>query len=346
MNHKNWPSRLFALDVSRGLAALSVVLWHWQHFAYEGHLLSQDFVKANQPLYQILKLFYEKGYMGVEYFFLLSGFIFFWIYRDSIRDKVTGGAKFFIQRFSRLYPLHFITLIIVAILQSIYINNNGESFVYPINDIYHFFLHLGFASNWGFEHSWSFNCTSMVSFYRSFTLCYFFLCSLLPARRFFILSCSFYNIFYSTIILPHPIFMGAALFFLGGSVFHITNLISNEHVATKRLVYLLTMFAWLSVIISFYVYDLSNVILKAGMVGASFLIFFPTYILFPLTVCSLVLFEVDGKVSMKSISWIGDITYSSYLLHFPLQLCFGIAVSYGTISPNFFYSTGYLSSFL
>ena len=26
------PNRLYNLDVARGIASLSVVLWHWQHF--------------------------------------------------------------------------------------------------------------------------------------------------------------------------------------------------------------------------------------------------------------------------------------------------------------------------
>ena len=52
MDNIKWPKHLYALDVSRGVAALSVVLWHWQHFAYKGNSLSQDFIRENQPLYE------------------------------------------------------------------------------------------------------------------------------------------------------------------------------------------------------------------------------------------------------------------------------------------------------
>lgn len=77
MNTSRWPKRLYALDVSRGFVALGVVLWHWSHFAYVGSEIPADFARDSQPLYGLFKPFYEAGLMGVQYFFLLSGFIFF-----------------------------------------------------------------------------------------------------------------------------------------------------------------------------------------------------------------------------------------------------------------------------
>ena len=157
MTNTEWPKHLYALDISRGIAALSVVLWHWQHFAYKGNSLPQEFIKENQPLYGLLRLFYEKGGMGVQYFFLLSGFVFFWLYSSSIKNKGTHAYEFGIHRFSRLYPLHFLTLIAVAVLQFFYISRENTSFVYPFNDTFHFLLNIGFASHWGFQSGWSFN---------------------------------------------------------------------------------------------------------------------------------------------------------------------------------------------
>lgn len=83
MGSNSWPDRFHALDVSRCVASLSVILWHWQHFAYEGHSLSDEFVRNDQPLFNILELFYIKGAAGVSYFFILSGFIFFWLYKNQ-----------------------------------------------------------------------------------------------------------------------------------------------------------------------------------------------------------------------------------------------------------------------
>ncbi len=69
-----------------------------------------------------------------------------------------------------------------------------------------------------------------------------------------------------------------------------------------------------------------------------FIIGFPLYILFPFSVCSLALCEIDKGSFLKPISWVGDITYSSYLLHFPIQLLFVLAISYGIINASFFMS--------
>lgn len=149
MSGGDWPKRLTGLDVSRAFASLAVVLIHWQHLADAFATSEAMKLDMNLPLYGVLKLFYESGYMGVQYFFLLSGFIFFWLYNESIRDRKTSVSAFLIQRFSRLYPLHFVTLVMVAGLQFVYFSRVGDYFEYTHNDLYHFVLHLGFASAWG-----------------------------------------------------------------------------------------------------------------------------------------------------------------------------------------------------
>jgi len=53
------------------------------------------------------------GYSGAS-----AGFIFFWKYRDANLRSIDARLDLLVFRFSRLYPLHFVTLIIVAILQT------------------------------------------------------------------------------------------------------------------------------------------------------------------------------------------------------------------------------------
>ena len=55
----NFPQRLYSLDVLRGLAALSVVFWHWQHFFYSGTAPGVVEVEK-QPLYSCSFSFYDK----------------------------------------------------------------------------------------------------------------------------------------------------------------------------------------------------------------------------------------------------------------------------------------------
>lgn len=106
LNNNIWPKRFLVLDVSRSFAALSVVMWHWQHFAYNGTCISGDFDRTRQPLYGIFKILYEHGLMAVGYFIILSDFIFLWLYRSTIEDRTTDFIRFGVYRISRLYPLH------------------------------------------------------------------------------------------------------------------------------------------------------------------------------------------------------------------------------------------------
>jgi peptidoglycan/LPS O-acetylase OafA/YrhL len=342
MSNDAWPNRLYTLDVSRGFAALSVVLWHWQHFGYRGHSLDHGFLRESQPLYEILRLFYEKGIAGVQYFFLLSGFIFFWLYRESIQNKETSAETFVVLRFSRLYPLHLVTLLVVAVLQLHYISREGISFVYPFNDAYHFFLNLGFASNWGFESGWSFNAPVWsVSIEVLLYIIFFLVAFFRQGGWLFSLSVSIVS-FVLAQVINHKIFNGLALFFLGGFVFHLTFFISTRNQLMKGVVYLVAIISWSFVITNFYFFELSGIVLKFGKAGNLFLIAFPNYILFASTVCSLALLEVDNGAFVKPISWAGDITYSLYLLHFPINLSLALAVSYGILSSKFYVNPLYL----
>ena len=48
MKNAQMPKRFHSLDVVRGIAALSVVLWHWQHFFYDG-TIGKNFSSLHNP---------------------------------------------------------------------------------------------------------------------------------------------------------------------------------------------------------------------------------------------------------------------------------------------------------
>src|SRR6185436_12525906 len=109
------PGRMHSLDALRGIAALAVVFWHWPHFFYSGTTLAAGFDREAQPFYEVFKIFYRHGILAVDLFFLLSGFIFFWLYAKTISARRLTPREFFVLRVSRLYPLHLVTLLLVAI---------------------------------------------------------------------------------------------------------------------------------------------------------------------------------------------------------------------------------------
>jgi len=135
-------NRFYLLDILRGVAALAVVFFHWKHFSKTQEDISSF------PLYSIFGLFYNYGFLAVYLFFTLSGFIFFFLYYDRIKEKSLSLRNFIALRLTRLYPLYFVTLIMVLILQYIIYNSYNIFFIYPKNDLYHFILNIFFASSW------------------------------------------------------------------------------------------------------------------------------------------------------------------------------------------------------
>jgi len=58
--------RYVSLDIVRGIAALSVVFWHWQHFYFstpQQQTASAD--SSLQPLYSLFWPFYQGGYLWI-----------------------------------------------------------------------------------------------------------------------------------------------------------------------------------------------------------------------------------------------------------------------------------------
>ena len=116
------PKHLYSLDVLRGIAALAVVFWHWKHFLIYGAGLDLEFINFpeldydRQPLFPLFEPFYSQGIRAVDLFFCISGFVFYWLYSNRVRENEVDLRQFSVLRFSRLYPLHFVTLITVASL--------------------------------------------------------------------------------------------------------------------------------------------------------------------------------------------------------------------------------------
>ena len=58
--------------------------------------------------------FFKEGFVGVSFFFILSGFIIAYNYEEKLLEKITTKRTFWVARIARIYPLHLLTLLIAA----------------------------------------------------------------------------------------------------------------------------------------------------------------------------------------------------------------------------------------
>ncbi len=103
-----------SLTAMRGLAALWVMLFHIDvslFYRDMGALVSRD---ATGLL--------SKGYLWVDFFFILSGFVIFYIYADALQASPRGQhiIDYLWARLARIYPLHLLCLGLVVIIALIY----------------------------------------------------------------------------------------------------------------------------------------------------------------------------------------------------------------------------------
>lgn len=91
--------KLSSIEAARGIAALMVVFYH------AARHLKADF--GVLPWNGIFKF----GHAGVDFFFVLSGFIIFFVHQPDI-GRPSRLFAYFERRFTRIYPLFWVSLVI------------------------------------------------------------------------------------------------------------------------------------------------------------------------------------------------------------------------------------------
>ena len=95
--------RLYEIDLLRITAALAVVFYHYTFSGYAGHLTSIAF--------PALSTVTRYGYLGVDMFFVISGFVVL----VSAWDR--RPRQFVISRIVRLYPAYWVAVTVTAIVE-------------------------------------------------------------------------------------------------------------------------------------------------------------------------------------------------------------------------------------
>lgn len=90
----------------RPLTSLRFIFALFVFFSHTGQYLTSSDAKVFYD-----KFLYE-GYLGVSFFFILSGFILAYNYKSKFLLKQTDSIKFWIARVARICPLYFLTFLI------------------------------------------------------------------------------------------------------------------------------------------------------------------------------------------------------------------------------------------
>jgi len=95
--------RIAIVDSLRGIAALAVA---WYHFTNGGHLLTAGVLKSSG----------EFGWLGVEVFFVISGFIIpYSMFRSGYQLR-SNGSTFILKRVIRLDPPYLLAIVMTIAL--------------------------------------------------------------------------------------------------------------------------------------------------------------------------------------------------------------------------------------
>ena len=100
MNYQSTKPRYEILDGLRGVAALMVVVFH----------LSEAF--SYDPVFKHL----NHGYLCVDFFFVLSGFVIGYAYEERMRSGVMNRWDFLKTRLIRLQPMVRFGIVVGAAL--------------------------------------------------------------------------------------------------------------------------------------------------------------------------------------------------------------------------------------
>ena len=312
---KSAASQDVLLNLIRVLAAFSVAIWHFQLLIPEGN--SDQNLTSDYPFHRVLGFLYTHGFLAVQLFWVISGFVI----AKAYLNKMWEPKKFIRNRFARLYPLHLITFLIVAILQLVIRGSQGSYAICTYQDSYHFLLNLFFIPAVGLEKGCSYNApiwsvsVELIS-YLAFALLLTFGGKINLFRLIAINFLTLVFLVFNPINLPTHILECAFFFFFGTTLFWIRS--SNSKFPSY-----IILFIPLFIFLKMEKIQVGNINLKESSI--------PWVLVFG-TILALQDWANIKFISLRHLSTVseifGNLTYSSYLLQYPLILCWLLFCSY------------------
>jgi peptidoglycan/LPS O-acetylase OafA/YrhL len=131
---------LRALTSVRGIAAWLVVLFH----------IRGSIAGLPPPAAALV----DRGYLAVDFFFLLSGFVIWLSWSERLRDGAGAVPEFLKRRVARIWPLHLVVLGFGVALALLLRATGRGTPDFPFAELP---LHVVLLQNWGFTSALSWN---------------------------------------------------------------------------------------------------------------------------------------------------------------------------------------------
>jgi len=305
----NLKEFLKPLNGIRGIGAVVIAyFYHYNHFVST----------KEHPLYKIFSYLCKDGFMAVELFFFLSGITFLALYSARIRGGMSG-EEYAIKRFSRLWPVHIVTLVIVAFVQMLRKLAGLEQFRFPSNDLYHFILNIFMLQNSGLEMGASYNWVSWTLTVNIILYTVFYwICKKTKDEKgifnisilFILLGGEMIHGRWSFVFFSSNIGRGFFSFFWGVIFIIIYKKIKDSHKVDFILLFL---FLFCCLIGNVFTIDLSG---NSNRRGAVLTITLFTFLVF----ISMKWKWIRLFFCTSIMQWLGSISFSLFMIHCPVQM--------------------------
>lgn len=304
-----------SLESLRGIAALVVVLFH---------------VSWLTPLYHLGLV--RNGYLMVDFFFILSGFVICHSYGNKIHTGTDTG-RFLWLRIGRLYPLHFVMIFVALGMECAkYLAEVKYGIVsvygaFAATNGYSFVTNLLLVHDWGFNHFPSYNTPSWsisAEFFVNILFCLILFVTK-SSRKLVLVSIAFIAASAAVVIagddpglttmMDFGVFRCLIGFFIGVLVYQAYRALGKMAPPALKTGFMADALP--------LVFGLLLVaLLSVKETGPS------DFLVLPL-VAGFLFFLVrapgglaDRSLTAKPVSWLGKVSYSIYLVHYPILWCF------------------------
>ena len=290
-------NKILYLESLRGIAALSVAIFHFDNNSFFNNSFTRN------------------GWLMVDFFFILSGFVISLNYQNKIL-KLTDIFKFQFKRFLRLYPLHLIMLIVFLFIEiAKYIVNSKlgitpNNLPFSINNFETFILNLFLLQNLFSEYlSWNVQSWSISSEFYTYLIFGFLTVFLFRNKTmiyitsFLIVLLTFFILYKTSMETSNGFVRCLYSFFLGVIIFNLSNFLQYR---------ITNVFSYL-----FFILAIVAVIFSEGEKEIGLNIFVPIF--FSIFILSLLISNDKNFIKIllnnKFLVYLGTISYGIYMTH-------------------------------